>query len=202
MNFNVNIKMNLLRMFSTDAYKGRHNYLKTQKFYEIARTVIYFSISLALFMIGYFTTKSRLNLLTVVAVLGCLPACKSAVGMIMFLRYKGCSDENAEIIQKFSDGLEDLYDMIFTSYDKNYSVAHMTVKGNTICGFTEDINFDEQAFYKHIDGILKTDNFRDTSVKIYKDIKKYSERLSQMKELDADDTNTEGIINTLKSVAL
>lgn len=206
MNSIVNIrlkeKMKLIRMFSTDAYKGRHNYLKTQKFYEIARTVLYFAISVSLFLVGYFTTKSRLNLLTVVAVLGCLPACKSAVGMIMFLRYKGCSDESFEIIQKTSDGLEELYDMVFTSYDKNYSVAHIAIKGNTICGFTEDIKFDEQAFYKHIDGILKTDNFRDTSVKIYKDIKKYSERLKQMKELDADDTNTQGIINTLKSVAL
>lgn len=194
--------MKLMRMFSTDACKGRHNYLKTQKFYEIARTVLYFGISASLFLVGYFTTKSRLNLLTVVAVLGCLPACKSAVGMIMFLKYKGCSDENSEMIQKASGELEELYDMVFTSYDKNYSVAHMVVKGNTICGFTEDMKFDEQAFYKHIDGILKTDNFRDTSVKIYKDIRKYSERLKQMKELDTDDTNTQGIINTLKSVAL
>lgn len=199
---NLNINMNLLRMFSSAAYKGTHNYLKTQRLYEIARTILYFAISLALFLVGYFTTKSRLNLLTVVAVLGCLPACKSAVGMIMFLRYKGCSDESFDIIQKSSDGLAELYDMVFTSYDRNYSVAHIAVKGNTICGFTEDIRFDEQAFNKHIDGILKTDNFRDTSVKIYKDIKKYSERLMQMKELDADDSNTEGIISTLKSVAL
>lgn len=189
-------------MFSTDACKGSHNYLKTQKYYEITRTVLYFAISLALFLAGYVATKSRLNLLTVVAVLGCLPACKSAVGMIMFLRYKGCSDGNYEIIQKVSDGLDELYDMVFTSYDKNYPVAHMAVRGNTICGFTEDPGFDEQAFYKHIDGILKTDNLRDTSVKIYKNVQKYSERLKQMKELDTDASGTVAIINTLKSVAL
>ncbi|MCD7836165.1 MAG: hypothetical protein LUG83_05895 [Lachnospiraceae bacterium] len=189
-------------MFSTDACKGSYNYLKSQKFYEAARTFIYFAISFALFIAGYFTTGTRLNLLTIVAVLGCLPACRSAVSMIMFMRCRGCSVENAGAICKSRGELDELYDMVFTSYDRNYVIAHLAVKGNTICGFTEDVKLDEQAFYRHIDAILKTDGFRDASIKIYKDIKKYEERLKQMNELDADDANTKGIINTLKSVAL
>lgn len=194
--------MQLLRMFSTEKYKGCRNYLKTQKKYEILRTVIYFGISLSLFIAGYVATKERVNLLTVVAILGCLPASKSAVGMIMYLRYKGCTPENADTIEKHIGGLRGLFDMVFTSYDKNYQVDHLIVKGNTICGFTQDDKFDEKAFYKHIGDILKADNFRDTSVKVFTDLKKYTERLEQLKELDAEESNTEGIINTLKSVAL
>jgi len=189
-------------MFSTEKYKGTRNYLKTQKKYEIMRTVLYFFISLSLFAAGWLATKSRLNLLTVVAVLGCLPACKSAVGMIMFLRYQGCSEEAADKIKQHSQGLTGLYDMVFTSYDKNFQVAHITVKGNTLCGYTQDNKFDEQAFYKHIDGILKADNYRDTSVKIFNDLNKYTERLEQLRDLAAEESNTEGIINTLKSVSL
>ncbi|MGN1145199.1 MAG: hypothetical protein ACI4R5_02025 [Acetatifactor sp.] len=194
--------MQLFRMFSTEKYKGTRNYLKTQKKYEIMRTVLYFFISLSLFAAGWLATKSRLNLLTVVAVLGCLPACKSAVGMIMFLRYQGCSEEAADKIKQHSQGLTGLYDMVFTSYDKNFQVAHITVKGNTLCGYTQDNKFDEQAFYKHIDGILKADNYRDTSVKIFNDLNKYTERLEQLRDLAAEESNTEGIINTLKSVSL
>lgn len=194
--------MQLFRMFSTEKYKGTRNYLKTQKKYEIMRTILYFFISLSLFAAGWLATKSRLNLLTVVAVLGCLPACKSAVGMIMFLRYQGCSEEAADKIKQHSQGLTGLYDMVFTSYDKNFQVAHITVKGNTLCGYTQDNKFDEQAFYKHIDGILKADNYRDTSVKIFNDLNKYTERLEQLKDLAAEESNTEGIINTLKSVSL
>jgi len=189
-------------MFSTEKYKGTRNYLSTQKKYEIMRTALYFIISLSLFAAGWITTKSRLNLLTVVAVLGCLPACKSAVGMIMFLRYNGCSKEAADTIIQHSQGLSGLYDMVFTSYDKNFQIAHITVKGNTLCGYTQDVKFDEQAFYKHIDGILKADNFRETSVKIFSDLNKYTERLEQLKALSAEESNTEGIINTLKSVSL
>ena len=78
--------MQFKRMFSTDAYKGTSGYLRTQKNYEILRTVLYFAISLSLFIAGWVTTGSRENLLTIVAVLGCLPACKSLVEMFMFLR--------------------------------------------------------------------------------------------------------------------
>lgn len=194
--------MQLFRMFSNEKYKGTKNYFITQKRYEVLRTILYFGISLSLYIAGYIATGDRMNLLTVVAVLGCLPACKSAVSMIMYLRYHGCSAENADKIEKHSEGLEVLYDMVFTSYDRNYQVAHMTVKGNTICGFTQDMNFAEQAFYKHIGDMLKADNYRDTSVKIFKDIQKYTERLEQMKVLDVAEGNTAGILNTLKNVSL
>ena len=87
--------MKLSRMFIYDQYKGMRDYLKTQKNYEIARTILYFAISLTLFVAGWIATGKRENLLTVVAVLGCLPACKSMVDMIMFLKHKGCSPEDA-----------------------------------------------------------------------------------------------------------
>ena len=194
--------MQLLRMFSNDKYKGTRDYLKTQKKYEIMRTILYFAISLTLFFAGWMMTKSRLNLLTVVAVLGCLPASKSAVGMIMFLRAKGCTSENADTIEAHMEGLTGIFDLVFTSYEKNYNVAHITVKGNTICGFTQEEGFPEQAFYKHLDSLLKIDNYKETSIKIFKDIRKYTDRLEQMKSLDTGEGNTEGSISTLKSVSL
>ena len=40
--------MQFKRMFTTDAYRGTRGYLRTQKIYEILRTVLYFAISLCL----------------------------------------------------------------------------------------------------------------------------------------------------------
>ena len=194
--------MQLLRMFSTLEYKGGRNYLRTQKKYEILRTCIYFGVSLSLFFAGYLTTKTRMNLLTVVAILGCLPASKSFISMIMYLRFPGCSKKAAEKIALHSHGLTELYDMVFTSYQKNYSISHLTVRGNTICGYTEDSKFSENDFYRHIDGILKTDGFKNVSVKIFTDLTKYLNRLGQLKELEPEASVTEGIVNTLKSVSL
>ena len=62
--------------------KGLPGYLDYKKKVEIIRTVIYFGIVAAIFFLGYFQTDTRLNLLTVVAVLGCLPASKALVGVI------------------------------------------------------------------------------------------------------------------------
>ncbi len=194
--------MKLSRLFFNDDFKGTKDYLKIQGRYELARTILYFAISLSLFIAGIAATGDRMNLLTIVAVLGCLPACKSAIDAFMFLRYKGCSPEHADAIEAHMEGLCGLYDRIFTSYDKNFQVAHITVKGNTLCGYTQDNAFDEQKFNSHITDILKKDGFRDVSVKIFGDINKYTTRLEQLKELDAEERNTSGIINTLNSVSL
>ena len=51
--------MQFKRMFSTDAYKGTRGYLRTQKNYEILRTVLYFVSSLSLFIAGWVSTGSR-----------------------------------------------------------------------------------------------------------------------------------------------
>lgn len=194
--------MQLSRMFSNQKYKGTRDYLRVQGRYELARTALCFAISLSLFFAGIIATGGRKNLLTLVAVLGCLPACKSAVDAFMYLRYKGCSSRNADVIEAHMDGLKGLYDRVFTSYEKNYQVAHMAVKGNTVCGFTQDDKFMEQDFYKHIDGILRKDGFRDVSVKIFTDIEKYSARLEQLRELETNERSTDGILETLKSVSL
>lgn len=110
--------MQFKRMFTTDAYRGTRGYLRTQKIYEILRTVLYFAISLSLFIAGWVSTGSRENLLTIVAVLGCLPACKSLVEMFMFLRYRGCDEQVAAKIAAHTEGLTTLYDMVFTSYER------------------------------------------------------------------------------------
>lgn len=194
--------MQLLRMFSTDKYKGTKHYLKVQKKYEVWRTALYFAISLSIFAAGWAATKSRLNLLSIVAALGCLPACKSLVGMVMFMKFRGCSPENAEAIAAHMEGLCGLFDMVFTSYEKNYNVAHMAVRGNTVCGFVQEEAFDGQAFCGHLGGILKLEHYRNVSIQIFQDISKYAERLEQMKSLPAEGDVTEGIVGVLKSVAL
>lgn len=194
--------MQLTRIFTAEKYKGTKNYINTQKKYELIRTLLYFGISISLFVAGYIQTGRKTNLLTVVAVLGCLPASKSAVSAIMFLRFKSCGEAAAAKIEEHSQGLRCLYDMVFTSYQKNYVVSHLAVQGNTVCGYSGKADFQENDFYKHIDHILKMDGLKDVTVKVFTDLKKYVERLDQMKGLEAEETRTEAVVTTLKSVAL
>lgn len=66
--------------------KGNSGYIQAKKKREITKTCIEFGMVLIVFLTGYLTTKTRLNLLTVAAVLGCLPAAKALVGVIMLFR--------------------------------------------------------------------------------------------------------------------
>lgn len=195
--------MQLKRMFSTDSVKGTKDYLDTQKKYEILRTALYFGISVSLFIAGYVQTKERANLLSIVAILGCLPASKSAVGMIMFLRFKSFRGPHVREVEQHAQGLDCLYDMVFTSYKKNFPVSHLAVRGNTVCGYSDqEGQFEEKEFYKHIGEILKLDGHKNVTVKMFTDLGKYTERLAQMRELEPNQAVTQAVIATLKSVAL
>lgn len=194
--------MQLKRLFSTSDVKGTENYINIQKKYEILRTVVYFGVSAALFVAGYLQTKSKVNLLTVVAVLGCLPASKSAVSAIMFLRFQSCGQEAAREIKSHSQGLTVLFDCVFTSEKINFKVSHLAVRSNTVCGFSEDTDFKEQEFYRHIGDILRLDGHKETTVKIFTSLPKYIERLEQMKGLEEDAARDGAVVETLKSVML
>lgn len=194
--------MLIKRLFSLSAARGTKNYIDSQKNYEIARTLLYFAVSGSLFAAGWIQTGERINLLTVAAILGCLPASKSAVSAIMFLRFKSCAAETAAQIEAHSGGLLCLYDMVFTSYKKNFRVSHLAVCGATVCGYSEDQQFDENGFHQHIGPILEMDGRRGVTVKIFTDLPKYMDRLEQMRALDPEPAKSDAVAETLKSVAL
>ena len=116
--------------------KGEYGSLKYRRKLVILRTILYFALSLAIFAAGYLTTHDRKNLLTVVAVLGLLPASKSLVNMIMFLKAKGCSQNAFAAISPFDQHLFPQYDLYITSYQKNFDISHMVVKDQLLLGYT------------------------------------------------------------------
>ncbi len=162
--------------------KGCFGYIKRKHILEIIKTVLYFAVSLSLYIAGVKATGSNKNLLTIVAVLGCLPASKSAVSMIMFLRFKGCSYAVYDNLKHDYKNLYLLYDMIFTSYDKNYEIDQMAVSDKVICAYSEKKTLDERACEKHLSDMLVQNGFKNITVKIFKDISKYQKRLEQLDE--------------------
>lgn len=162
------------------AVKGNFGYLAVKRTQVIIRTVVFFVISVALYIAGYVTTGSNKNLLTVVAVLGLLPASKSLVNMIMLIRAKGCSEEAKNSIMPEEGRLIGMYDMYFTSYKKNFAISHMIVEGKVILGFTEDSKCDCRACEEHLDTMLKQGGFKDITIRISNDIKTYCEQLKNL----------------------
>lgn len=159
------------------AVKGNFGYLKKKRVQVIIRTVIYFAVSLALFAAGYLTTHTKRNLFTVIAILGCLPACKSLVNMIMFLRATGCSPQAMEKIRNAEGHLIGMYDMYFTSYQKNFALSHMVLEDKIILGYTEDLKCDIPACREHLETMLKQTGYKDLTITVTNDLAKYCEQL-------------------------
>lgn len=177
--------------------KGQYGYIKNRQKTVTVRTILMFGLSLAVFGMGIWSTGDKKNLLTIVAVLGCLPASKSAVNMIMFLKAKGCSQKVKEQTETYSAGLTQLYDMVFTSYEKNYQVSHMVIKGHVVCGYTEDGKCDVKACEKHLDMVLKQGGCKGATVKIYDRLEDYCSGLGNLQKQEAEPVPEEILINLL-----
>lgn len=187
--------------------KGDFGYLSAKRLWVIIRTIIYFILSLSIFLIGYFTTHNRQNLLTIIAVLGCLPACKSVVSTIMYIKAKGCSKDAQNQIMHEIGNLSGLYDMYFTSYKKNFDISHLVIKDNSIIAYTEDSKCDLQGAKEHLLTMLKQGGVKDYVISITNDISKYCQQLARLQEKneenseDKTDCNIE-VITILKEISL
>ena len=195
--------MNLFkRMFAAESFKGQQNYINTQKRYEIIKTVLFFAISASLFVAGYIATGTMKNLLSIVAILGCLPACKSAVNMIMFLRFKSAPSDIVKRIQESVGSLYELYDNVFTTYEKTYVVYHMVFRQNNLCGLAKE-GTDISKLTAHIDEKLKVGGHKGITVKLFDKEDKYIERLNSLNQLEPDNDNRpEEVFNTVKAICL
>ena len=183
--------------------KGCYGYIRNHKTVTALRTLLYFAISIGLYVMGYVTTGSNKNLLTIVAILGCLPACKSLVNFILFLRAEGCSEELRSQVCAYDGKLTVFYDMYFTSYQKNFSISHMVLKGNVLCGITENPKCDRKAAEEHLEQMLKQEGIKNMTVKIFSQGNKYIDRLSQLINQDLDSHKNQGeIINMLYSISI
>ncbi len=165
------------------AVKGNFGYISAKRRQVIIRTILYFGISLAIFFAGYFTTGTRKNLLTVVAVLGCLPASKSLVNAVMMIRATGCSEKVKDFLMPLEGRLIGMYDMYFTSYQNNFAISHMVVEGKILLGYTEQEKCDLAACQEHLKTMLKQGGFKDITIKISRDLSEYGKQLENLNHM-------------------
>lgn len=184
--------------------KGSFGYLENRKKVTALRTLLFFLISGSFYAAGILLTKTNKNLLTIVAILLCLPACKSTVNMILFLRAKGCSGALHKKVSAFGDDtMTVFYDLYFTSYQKNYPISHMALKGGILCGITENPACSCDEARKHLEQMLSQEGIKNVTVNIFSQESEYLDRLSRLSLMDeADHREKEGIVSLLYSISL
>ena len=171
--------------------KGQKGYLAWNKKMSICKTLVLFAISFAVYAMGIWSTGSNQNLLTIVAVLGCLPACRSAANLIALLRCHEISESDYRKISAKIRTAESLTDLEFTSYERTYQVQHMALSGVELIGYMADPFADIKGCEKHLEGMFMRNQLSEVHIRIFKELPKYLNRLDELEKASAAGDNTE-----------
>ena len=165
--------------------KGDPGYLDHKKRIEIIRTIIYFGIVAAVFLLGYTQTHTRRNILTVVAILGCLPAAKALVGVITRFPYSSIDRKKADEIRSKTGLLTVCYDMVITSRESIMPVDCIVISGHTIFGYTHYEKVNAEELSKHIRSILAQNQYTELTVKVLNQYKPFLARIEGLNNIVA-----------------
>ena len=163
------------------AKKGQFGYIAAEKKRKLIITAILFAVPLLIFFTAFLYFKTRLTIWTVVAVVGCLPACKMMVNLIMLFRSPSMEKSVYEQIQEYCGDLVMSYEMYMTFYEKSAFIDAFAICGNLVVGYSSDPKIDAAFMENEAQKILKGNGYRAT-VKIFKDLKPFLERLDSMNE--------------------
>ena len=163
--------------------KGTPGYLDYKKKVEIIRTVIYFLLVAAIFTLGYVQTKTRSNLLTVVAILGCLPAAKALVGVITRFPYASVDQKLVHEVDTKAPHTTRVYDLVLTTREKIMPVECVVISNGTVFGYTDSKKVDLNVLSKHIRDMMTQNRLSYSTVKFYQDYKVFLSRIEGLESI-------------------
>ncbi len=167
--------------------KGQLGYIKYRRTFHLIFAIVLFAMAITLYIAGIKTTGDNKNLLTIVAIIGMLPASQSVVTTILGFRAKSCSKELAEKIErKLDSDMISLYDLYFTTYDKNYPINHIVMKNNCVCGIMDKTKHSTGDFEKYIEETFVKNGIKGVSIKIFDHTmeEKYLNRIQELQKLE------------------
>lgn len=184
--------------------KGEKGYLAWNQKMSALKTLILFLMPLAVFAMGWWSTGKRENLLTIVAILGCLPACRSAANLVALLRCKEISEEDYRKILPHVNGCTAFTELAFTSYEKTWQIRHMAFAGNDLIGYTDQEKCDPKACEKHLHQLFSQNQMGGVNIRIFTDLPRYVNRLDeiQKKETEKDSDLSAQVSSLLTAVSL
>ena len=159
--------------------KGNFGYIRAERKRRILITAALLAVPLLIFFAALIYFHTRMTIWTVAAAVGCLPACKSLVNVIMLFR---CSPMDPEIYRQISQHAGSLvmaYEMYMTFYEKSAFIDAFAICGNLVGGYSSDPKIDVSFMETEAQKILKGNGYR-TTVKIFQNLPAYLERLDSM----------------------
>ena len=171
--------------------KGNIGYLKQRRITTILWTLLLIVVSVTLLIAGIVATGTKKNLLTVVAILGILPAARSLINAFMYCKAKGCPKEWYDAHDKeLSLLVHHYYDLVFTTYERAYNVPALVIRDGNICGLCLDGKKPLKELEEHIESCLKKENLHaNVAIFDFDKREQFLNRVSQLAKLEEKGKN-------------
>lgn len=163
--------------------KGQAGYISAQKRKLGLQTLLEFGLVLLILIIGYVVTHTKMNLFTLVAVLGCLPASKMLVEFIAIFPYKTIDGDTAAEISEKASLLTTAYDLVITSKEKIMPVDAIVISNHTVFGYTQNPKTDTEEAAKHIKKILAENHYSKMTVKVFSEYVPFLSRVEGLNNI-------------------
>ncbi|MDD3277478.1 MAG: hypothetical protein PHG16_01145 [Lachnospiraceae bacterium] len=159
------------------AKKGTYGYIRWQKCQRLVITLALFALPLTFFIVGMVLNKGdRKNIYTLIAVVGCLPACRSTVNLILIWTQHSIMLPIYEELSVLSEKVCMVYELYLTTYEKNLMVEAAAICGEEVACFAPKADKNITFFEEHMQKILRANGYK-SHVKIFTDKKHFSERV-------------------------
>lgn len=170
--------------------KGEYGYIAYKKKIELVKTIVLIVLSFATYYLGVLTTGSNKNLLTYVAVLGCLPMAKCAVNFILFTKAHSCSEDVKKSLDD-ANIVPDYFDLYLTTYKVNYSVSAAYYSHSCFVALMEKECLSDTATVsdaqEYLGTVMTNAGYSNITVKIFDDKDKFIERINELRKMGVED---------------
>ena len=166
--------------------KGKYGYTLSHRKWQIFKMSLYILLALAVFLLGLIVTKTTKNVLSIVAIIGALPISKEMVGVIMSFKRKPLEKAVYQQVSEKAGNLEQIYELLFTTYEASYAVDACVVEGRDVICYTSDEKCDVTALQKHLQKMLNANDYKE-NVKAYKDLNKFLDRVGDLERREKEE---------------
>lgn len=166
--------------------KGKFGYTKSHRKFQILKLSIYAALAISIFAVGYITTKTTKNVLSIVAIVGALPISKELVGVVMSYKRKPMEEKLYEQIFSRAGELEQIYELLFTTSETSYPVEAAIVEGKDVICYTADPKCDVKTLQAHLQKMLAANDYKE-NVKVFTNLNKFLDRTGDLSRREKEE---------------
>ncbi len=171
--------------------KGERGYLDSEHRASLIRFLIPGAVTLLLGLCTWVIFPQYGMVFLVLAVISAIPTAMAAVNLIMFMRYKSCSEEDYKKIEEARGDVLIFYDSVMTTADKSYYIPCAAVMNKNVMLYSQIDKASMRDLMRHVSLMGKKNGFKEWHINVFDDIDGFVKRLKYLNEQNIKVLNTD-----------